>query len=348
MRVAVVHDRPCARRSLEALLDGAGHRVLWTAADGLEAARRCAEARPDLLVLGWSGAGGQGPGEVAALVEAVGCPVLVVASSLDRDAPWVFQAMGAGALDAVPLPDACRPGAEGGAELLHRLRTLETLVAGPRPPPARARPELPGALLALGASTGGPRALAVILRGLGLDLRVPVVVVQHVDAQFAGELADWLRKQSGLPVRLAEEGEPPVAGTVLLAGRDAHLRLDPRGRLRYGPEPREEVYRPSVNVFFESLATHWPGSGVAVLLTGMGRDGARGLLALRRRGFHTIAEHASTCAVYGMPRAAVELGAAAEVLPLPRIAEAVRQALLRCQERHRLGRARRELGSVRS
>jgi len=347
MRVAVVHDRPCARRSLEALLGGAGHRVLWTAADGPEATRRCAEARPDLVVLGWSG--GRGPQEVAALVQAVGCPVLVVAPSLDRDAPWVFQAMGAGALDAVRLPDACQAAGSGGAELLHRLRTLEALVAVPRPPRAPApapapAPGPPGALLALGASTGGPRALAVILRALGPRLRVPVVVVQHVDAQFAGELAAWLRKQSGLPVRLAEEGEAPLSGTVLLAGRDAHLRLDPRGRLRYGAEPRDEVYRPSVNVFFESLAAHWPGHGVAVLLTGMGRDGARGLLALRRRGFHTIAEHASTCAVYGMPRAAVELGAATEVLPLPRIAAAVEQALLRRPERRQAVQAGRMRG----
>ncbi|RMD80330.1 MAG: chemotaxis response regulator protein-glutamate methylesterase [Gammaproteobacteria bacterium] len=338
MRVGVIHDRPCAREGLEGLLAGAGHQVLWTAAGRTEAARRCAVARPDLVVLGWAEGSGASPDEVAALVQAVGCPVVVVTSSLDRDAARVFQAMGAGALDAVRLPDACRAGGEAGAELLRRLHTLESLVAGRR---RRAAPGPAGAaqaLLLLGASTGGPRALATVLRGLGPGWTVPVVVVQHVDVQFAGELAAWLGKQCGMPVRLAEEGESPAPGAVLLAGRDGHLRLDAGGRLRYGPEPREEVYRPSVNVLFESVAAHWRGGGAAVLLTGMGRDGARGLLALRRRGFHTIAEHASTCAVYGMPRAAVELGAAKEVLPLPRIAAAVEQALQRPLAERRAGR----------
>ena len=108
--------------------------------------------------------------------------------------------------------------------------------------------------------------------------------------------------------------------TVLLAGTNNHLYLAPEGRLVYRREPTDQVYRPSIDVFFESVATYWRGDAIGVLLTGMGRDGARGLKLMRERGFHTIAQDQASSAVYGMPKAAVTLGAAAEVLPLDRIA----------------------------
>lgn len=121
-------------------------------------------------------------------------------------------------------------------------------------------------------------------------------------------------------MRLAEDGEPPRAGEVLLAGTNNHLVLRRGGLLGYTDEPRSHVYRPSIDVFFESLAQNWTGQATGVLLTGMGRDGARGLLQMRQRGFWTIAQDRQSSAVYGMPKAAAELGAACEILSLERIA----------------------------
>ncbi len=122
------------------------------------------------------------------------------------------------------------------------------------------------------------------------------------------------------PVRVARQGSTPQAGEVLLAATNDHLYLSPRGVLGYTRHPVETPYRPSVDVFFNSLTEHWPGRVIGVLLTGMGRDGAIGLKALRMKGYHTIAQDEATSAVYGMPKAAATLGAARAILPLGRIA----------------------------
>ena len=175
----------------------------------------------------------------------------------------------------------------------------------------------------MGASTGGPQALAEVLSRLPTTLVASVVIIQHVDAAFAPGLGQWLSEQAGRRVQLAAEGHQPAVGEVLLSGSDDHLVLGEDRRLHYSVEPRESSYRPSVDVFFNSVAQNWPRPGVAVLLTGMLRDGAEGLLNLRRLGWRTIAQDESSSIVWGMPKAAVEIGAAEEVVSLPQIAKAI-------------------------
>jgi two-component system response regulator WspF len=178
-------------------------------------------------------------------------------------------------------------------------------------------------VLALGASTGGPDALAHLLQALPAGFPAGAVVVQHIAADFAPSLATWLQARCPLPVRLARDGDEIRAGEVLLAGTDDHLIVRADRRLGYTADPPENPYRPSVDVFFHSLAAAWPRPGVAVLLTGMGSDGARGLLRLRQLGWHTLTQDQASCVVYGMPRAAAEIQAACQVLPLAQIPEAV-------------------------
>ncbi|MBE2972315.1 chemotaxis response regulator protein-glutamate methylesterase, partial [Burkholderia cepacia] len=177
-----------------------------------------------------------------------------------------------------------------------------------------------GPLIAIGASAGGPGALASVLGGLPADFNAPIVIVQHVDRAFAEGMAQWLDGQTSLAVRVAREGDRPQPGVALLAATDDHLRITRAGTLEYTREPAATPYRPSVDVFFNSLTEHWPGRVIGVLLTGMGRDGAIGLKALRMKGYHTIAQDEATSAVYGMPKAAATLGAARAILPLGRIA----------------------------
>ena len=186
-------------------------------------------------------------------------------------------------------------------------------------------------LIAIGASAGGPAAVAEVLAGLPPDLHAAIVVVQHLDASFAADLADWLSHESSLPVRLAREWDRPAPGVVLLAAQNDHLELQAKERLGYTPHPRELAYRPSVDVFFKSVSALWPGRAIGVLLTGMGRDGAQGLQALRNSGHHTIAQDEATSLIYGMPKAATALGAAVEVLPLDRIAP---RLVERCRPNH--------------
>ncbi|MGK7882378.1 MAG: chemotaxis protein CheB, partial [Crocosphaera sp.] len=175
-------------------------------------------------------------------------------------------------------------------------------------------------LIVIGASTGGPKALARILGEFPPNFEGSIVIIQHVDVQFSSGLAKWLDEQTPLSVVLASEGDTLSASKVLLAGTNDHLVLRPNLTLTYTKEPENYPYRPSIDVFCESVAQSWSRKGIAVLLTGMGRDGAMGLKKLRRRGWHTIAQNQQSCVVYGMPKAAVQMEAAVQVLSLSEIA----------------------------
>jgi two-component system response regulator WspF len=253
------------------------------------------------------------------------CAIVVVTADVDKNTSKVFEAMGAGALDAVNTPTLELPGAGDGTEaLLDKIQTIHKLLGGSSPGPSRATspslpvvaPARPPLLIAIGASAGGPAALAKILSQLPVDFPAAVVIIQHVDLHFAEGLATWLDCQTPLPVRLAREGDQPQAGAVLLAGTEHHLVFTTRTRLGYTRKPVDSPYRPSIDVFFRSVKRFWSGETVAVLLTGMGRDGAEGLKILREAGHHTIVQDRATSAVYGMPKAAAEMNAAAEILPL--------------------------------
>jgi two-component system response regulator WspF len=258
------------------------------------------------------------------------CAILVVTASVTQHASLVFQAMGCGALDAVSTPtigiDAKGQGQE---EFLKKIRTIGRLLdATHRNAPIKVReaatPEKSDKwLIAIGASTGGPGAVAKVLSKFPADIKAAVIVVQHVDEQFAPGLAEWLNQQSKLPVLLAMPGDRIENGKVLVAGTNDHLVIKEDRTLGYNHEPAANPYRPSVDVFFESVLNNWQGRCVAALLTGMGRDGAEGLLKLRKSGVFTIAQDAATCAVYGMPKAAAELNAADKILPIDSIAEAL-------------------------
>jgi len=192
--------------------------------------------------------------------------------------------------------------------------------AGARPAPPD-NPQGPFAVLGLVASTGGPRALSLVLGALPASFPLPILVVQHITSSFLEGFASWLGTVCPFPVSLALDNEIPSPGRVYLPGADLHLRLE-RGRLRLDRGEPVCIQRPSGTVLFRSMAGLGRGA-LAVLLTGMGEDGAEGLAEVRAAGGYTIAEDASTAVVYGMPGAAVHRGAACEVLPLPDIAARV-------------------------
>lgn len=329
MRIAIVNDLAMAVQVLRRILSGVPeYEIAWTAADGAEAVGKCARDRPDLILMDLIMPVMDGVQATAAIMKNTPCAILVVTASVGGNAAKVFEAMGYGALDAVATP----AGVEGGAALLRKIARIGLLIAAS----TRQKAEPVGAgfqtgalprLVAIGASTGGPKALATVLQGLPAELDAAVAIVQHLDVQFAAGLADWLNEQTEIPVSLAHEGMRPESGKVFVAGTNDHLVIGADFAFHYTAEPVDYPYRPSVDEFFSSVGRHWKRAGVAVVLTGMGRDGARGLLALRQAGWHTVAQDEQSSTVYGMPRAAAEAGAAAEVLPLERIAASiVRQA----------------------
>jgi two-component system response regulator WspF len=268
------------------------------------------------------------------------CAIVVVTANVAIRSSKVFEAMGAGALDAVNTPVLeSTVASEGATALLGKIETIRRLIGAGRSkdqpasaqPVARHRAQHRNLLIGIGASAGGPTALAKVLAYLPANFPAPVIVVQHVDAHFAGGLATWLDSQTPLHVRLAREGDRPQAGTVLLAGQDNHLVFASPTRLVYAAQPADCPCRPSIDLFFKSADRFWPGDVIGVLLTGMGRDGAEGLRVLHDNGHHTIAQDRPSSAVYGMPGAAAELQAASEILALdkigPRLANIVTQKM---------------------
>ena len=198
--------------------------------------------------------------------------------------------------------------------------------------PARARPPSTAPLLALAASAGGPDALATVLGDLPSGLAARVVVAQHIDAPFVAGLAGWLGQRTNRRVEVAEEGAVLGPDAVRVVRSDRQPAIDTRGTVRYGPADPRQPFHPCFDALFESMARAGL-RGVAVLLTGMGQDGARGLLSLRAAGWTTIAQDAQSSRIYGMPREAARLGAASEILPLDRIGAAASLALTRVQVR---------------
>lgn len=330
MKIAIVNDLPMAVEALRRVLAlRPEHHLVWVAENGAQAVQRCAELRPDLILMDLLMPEMDGVEATRRIMSATPCAILLVTADMGANTSRIFEAMGHGALDVVDAPAIGNGNPRAGAaavlakiEIIARLigdRSASTATGGARvaAEPGGRRPER---LVAIGASAGGPAALATLLRGLPADFPVAIVIVQHVDEQFAAGMAHWLAQHSALPVELAREGDRPSPGRVLLAATNDHLRLVARERLAYTRAPQSYVYRPSVDVFFHSACTLWRGEVVGVLLTGMGRDGAHGLKALRDKGHHTIAQDEASSAVYGMPKAAVAMDAAVDVLPIEAIA----------------------------
>lgn len=307
MRLALIHPEAAPRRALVlGLAEVPDLQLLWAVGDAGEAQGR---PPPTLLLVAASQAR---PALVREWV-ARGTAVAVLVSQPGSATDAVYAALDAGALGHAVLADAA-----GLPELRARLRRWAPLL--PR------RPASLPALIALGASAGGPQALRRVLSGFAIGLPAAVVVVLHYDRAPGAELASWLQDGCPLPVALARAGRVPEVGQVVVADSGGHLELEAGGTWAVRALGAADPVCPSVDRLFGSLARHASGRAAA-LLSGMGQDGVAGLLALRQAGWFTVAQDADSSRVWGMPRAAAEAGAARQVLPLDRIAAALTRAL---------------------
>lgn len=342
MRIGIVNDLSLAVRVLTDVLEQAPDlEVAWVAENGKEAVDLAASKPVGLILMDLVMPEMDGVEATRRIMESTPCAILIVTATVSGNASMVFEAMGWGALDVVATPVFGEGGViEGGDALLKKISTIGKLIdldQEEAPPVAAGRvaPGVSSPLVAIGASTGGPKALGTILVELAHSFDGTVVIVQHIDSNFADGLAKWLDEQVTLSVAVAREGDPPSSRRVLIAGGPGHLVLKPNLTFGYVPEPIDCPYQPSVDTFFESLARNWSRPSVAVLLTGMGRDGARGLLSLRKMGWHTIAQDQRSSAVFGMPKAAIDNQAVEETLPIEEIGSSILRHLTPAGETRR-------------
>jgi len=326
MRIAIVNDISGVAELLKRIVGiNPLNQVVWIARNGAEAVELCAKDTPDLILMDIVMPVMDGVESTRRIMAATPCAILIVTGNM-RASP-IFEAMGYGALDAVDTP-LYGGGAieERAGPFLAKLASISRLIEDKRalrkvrPHHRPLRPGRRDRLVVFGASAGGPGALATILGGLPQDFAAAIVIVQHVDRQFAQGMASWLNDCTALCVRIAVENDHPTAGEVLLAATSDHLTLKTADDVGYTPDPVDYLYRPSIDVFFHSACRLWPGEVMGVLLSGMGRDGAIGLKALRDSGHYTIAQDRATSAVYGMPKAAATIQAAVDILPAAGIA----------------------------
>ena len=336
--VLVVDDSPLMRAWLEKILsaDPAIGEVT-TAQDPLEAKVSLQTKRPDVITLDVEMPGIDGISFLKEIMSTHPLPVVMVSAYTQENGPTTIKALSLGAVDFIPKPG---PGSKEEKEtfpqrLLAKIkeaaqaRTVPSLVTPappvlqrtdlePERPPSRG---VPGLVIGIGASTGGTQALTYLFSQLPEDMP-PIIIVQHMPPQFTTAFADHLNQVSRLTVKEAWPGDRLQRGQAMVVpgGKHGLIRKDQQGFfLTLNENPPVNHHRPSVDVLFHSLAETVQGMGIGILLTGMGEDGARGLLAMRKQGAKTLAQDESTSTIFGMPRAAITIGAAQEVAPLTEV-----------------------------
>ncbi len=338
IRVLVVEDSLTVRKRLvEVLASDPGLEVVAEAPDGQRAIELCQSLRPDVMTLDMMLPLLTGVAVTEYVMAYCPTPILIVSASTNRGELFkTYEALAAGALDVLEKPTASTVPEEWArrfvstVKLISRIKVIThprarlmkmrhgggTLDLSPRGEPSEPR------VVAIGASTGGPAAVLAILRELPATFPLPVLVVIHLGLPFSAAMAEWLDGQSAIRVRYARDGEPLPKTGILLAPPGQHLMLS-GGFLHLTDEPERHSCRPSVDVLFESLAREMGPGCIACLLTGMGKDGALGLLAAYHAGAMTVAQNEASSVVFGMPGEAIRLGAAKRVLSIEEIAPAL-------------------------
>ncbi|QHS08725.1 chemotaxis response regulator protein-glutamate methylesterase [Sinimarinibacterium sp. NLF-5-8] len=335
IKVLIIDDSALVRSVLSEILSGdPGIQVVGTASDPYIAREKIKQLNPDVLTLDVEMPRMDGLTFLDNLMRLRPMPVLMVSSLTERGAEITFQALELGAVDFVTKPAIdVKNGLEGYAQVLRdkvhavacarpQARTVKSGTASPEVISARPRSlRTTEKIIAIGASTGGTEAIKAVLETMPPDAPA-IVITQHIPAMFSAPFAARMDRSSAMSVCEAQDGQQILPGHVYIAPGSHHLLVERSGARYYcrlSDAPPENRHRPSVDTLFRSVAEYVGANAVAAILTGMGDDGARQLLALREIGARTLVQDEATSVVWGMPGAAAKIGAAECVLPLDRI-----------------------------
>lgn len=346
IRILVVEDSLTVRKHVVEVLSADPElEVVAEAGDGRNGIELCQSLRPDVVTLDMMLPVMSGLAATEYIMAYCPTPILIVSASTNRGELFkTYEALAAGALEVLDKPSGGAADASWERSLISTVKIISRIkvithprgrlrrmnVQSTQATGASSNPSLlpgPVRVIAIGVSTGGPAALVAILRALPANFPIPILLVIHLGPLFAPAFGEWLDGQSPIRVSYARDGDPlpPIGQTgVVMAPPGRHLVLR-QGKLRLTDDPERHSCRPSVDELFASLASDLGGACVACLLTGMGRDGAAGLLAVRRSGGTTFAQDEASSVVFGMPREAILLGAAEQVLSLEQIGPAFLQ-----------------------
>jgi len=364
LRILIVDDSALMRRLIRTMLDhDPDLTVVGEAADGREALARVAELKPNLITLDVRMPVMDGLETTRQIMAYHPTPILVLTASLSRyDVDITFQMLGAGALDVMEKPqindsaalERARVALTRKIKLLARVKVVthlrgrrtqlrieneelrkSTNTTAPAVPRVSVQPptssfSIPNSqfpVVVIGASTGGPRVLQQILSGLPTNYAAAVIVVQHIAQGFSAGLVEWMSLNSALPISLAKAGSRLQVSHVIVAPDQCDLLLGEDGRMKLSGKPIL-LQRPSIDITMQSVAEAYGPLATGVLLTGMGRDGALGMLSIRRAGGFTIAQDEASCTIFGMPKAAIDVGAVQAVLPPAKIVEALTNQIM--------------------
>ena len=342
IRVMVVEDSAFMRYTIAQQLDGDPQiQVVGSASNGQEALKLLSQIQPDVVTLDVEMPVLDGLSTLREIMKNDPRPVIMFSSLTKEGAAETIRALMLGAVDFIAKPDNRLDIRATMADLMAKIKVAARAKVKRISPPLVAHVPVLSAshpekkvhaylketpVILIGASTGGPSALSEIIPALPPDLQSPVLIVQHMPAGFTRSLSERLNSLSPLHVKEAEPGDALQIGQVLLAPGGFHLTLDENERVSLNQKPTVHGVRPAVDVTLNSLVQRFGKQVVAVILTGMGSDGTHGASLLYSSGGYVIAEHESTCVVWGMPRSVVEAGAASIILPRPQIAQAIQQA----------------------
>jgi two-component system chemotaxis response regulator CheB len=334
IRVLLADDSSVVRDILRNVLETDPElRIVGEAKNGREAVEMALGLKPDIMLMDVRMPVMDGIEATSEIMSRVPVPILVVSAGVLEDTNTAFRAIQAGAIDVVqkPVGTLAHDYRGEGLDLIRRVKLVARV-----PPIRRGRRAAPviepvrpaaGRLVLIGASTGGPPALATILGVFPKDFPAPILAVQHISKGFLQGFVDWLDSAVPPKIVIAERGSVPQPGTVHFAPEDKHLEIGADGRLVLTSDAPRDGHRPSATTLFESAAQVLGPRAVGVLLTGMGRDGATGLKAMRDAGAVTICQDEESCVVFGMPAVAIELGAASVVVPVEQVGAEISRSL---------------------